>query len=537
MYIKQKLFGTGEANVQILFNFGNRVINICWSIFFALTLYYAWTSPNIILGDNSTFGTSTTLLTTGLIIAVIVIIVAITSYPHVTRLWRWVFVQHQLVTASIMILLVVIGQIVFVSYVHPVSGFDAGMLHYAAVNSIHVKEPGVVACFSMNTNNLPITLLMRYIVIHTGYSSWAFFDFITLSLVDLSAIFNLCSVVLVNRRRLGAAMYLHCGWLLLFPSIIMPYTDAWVLPLVSLIFLSYFVLVHQPWPITIRSIGALGLGCSTAATYFMKPSAIIPLISITIIEVLYWLAQAHHWTPRGIITTTAAVIIIGAGGLTTYGATNRAIENQTYIQLQNWRSIPAIHFMSMGIYGNGGYSEKQAEEMAILQTKKAKTDYSKRLLFARLKKLGVVGYFQFLIRKQGNNTADGTFGWLKEGHFFRENQKPSRRGLSNILKNFIYLYGRNIADFRFAAQAWWIFLLTLIALGWGPRRKIIQILRLTLIGGFLFLLLFEGGRSRYLIQYLPCILLLAVLSIDNAQTNLKHLGGWFNNRRDPTQQP
>ena len=47
------------------------------------------------------------------------------------------------------------------------------------------------------------------------------------------------------------------------------------------------------------------------------------------------------------------------------------------------------------------------------------------------------------------------FGWLKEGHFFRDNQKPTWQGTSNKLKNFIYLYGRNIADFLFLAQTWW----------------------------------------------------------------------------------
>lgn len=36
-----------------------------------------------------------------------------------------------------------------------------------------------------------------------------------------------------------------------------------------------------------------------------------------------------------------------------------------------------------------------------------------------------------------------------------------------------------------------------------------RILFLTMVGGFLYLLLFEGGRSRYLIQYLPALVPLA----------------------------
>jgi len=36
-------------------------------------------------------------------------------------------------------------------------------------------------------------------------------------------------------------------------------------------------------------------------------------------------------------------------------------------------------------------------------------------------------------------------------------------------------------------------------------------LQVTLFGGFLFLMIFEGGRTRYLIQFLPAILLLSSL--------------------------
>lgn len=48
-----------------------------------------------------------------------------------------------------------------------------------------------------------------------------------------------------------------------------------------------------------------------------------------------------------------------------------------------------------------------------------------------------------------------------------------------------------------------------------------------MVGGFLFLLLFEGGRSRYLIQYLPCLLLLATFSFDRAVANVRQLWGWY----------
>ncbi|MGA3430648.1 hypothetical protein ACA584_02190 [Lactiplantibacillus plantarum] len=419
------------------YQFSQKMITSVWWLLFAPMLLFAVMSPNIILGDNETFGTSTTLLTTGLIIVIVAVLIMNYAYPRVHRVLYRLLITNQLWTAGVLLALVFIGQLVFVTFVHPVSGFDAGMLHYAATSAKHVQEVGVTAYYSLNQNNMPIMLFMHWLSEVTGQTSWQFFDYVTLFFVDLSAAFNLMSVFVVRRSALGIAMYLHAGWLAVFPSIIMPYTDAWGLPLVSFFMLCYFVMSQTKRPPLLRVAAAVGFGVSVTLTYFMKPSSIIPVIAIAIISFLA------------------------------------------------------------------------------------------RLLKRQLKKLGPWGYLEFLVKKQRNNTADGTFGWLKEGNFFRENQKPSNQGFSNWLKNFIYLYGRHIADFRFVAQLWWLVLLVIIALGFGPRWQLIQLLRLAMIGGFIFLLLFEGGRSRYLIQYLPCLLLLGAFSFERAVANIQRVRDWY----------
>lgn len=510
-----------------LFNLGNKIINVFWVILFGLTVFFAWTSVNIVLGDNEHFGTSTTMLTTGFVIGVLALVVCLVTYTRFRGLLRFIFVKHQLFTGSLLFLLIICWQIFFVTFVHPVSGFDAGMLHYAAVSPKHVLEVGVTAYYSLNQNNLPIMLLMRWIVVATGWTSWQAFDYITLFFVDLSAIFNLLSIFIIRRKALGVSIYLHVAWLAVFPSILMPYTDAWVLPLVSLMLLFYFMMRETNWPLFIRGFCALGVGSSVVLIYFMKPSSIIPAIAIVIIELLYWLIASHHFVKPNLILTIVALFLIGGSAGATYLVVNETIQSQDYIEIDKSRAIPMIHFMSMGVYGEGGYSEKQAIQMAVLPTSKQKSDYSKRVLIRQLKKLGVFGYLSFLVMKQRNNTADGTFGWLKEGNFFRENQKPKQNGISNQLKNYIFLYGVHIADFRFIAQFVWIIWLTLIALGSTSRNRIHQLLRVSMIGGFMFLLLFEGGRSRYLIQFLPCFLLLGSLSTQPAIDKIQKLYGWL----------
>lgn len=96
------------------------------------------------------------------------------------------------------------------------------------------------------------------------------------------------------------------------------------------------------------------------------------------------------------------------------------------------------------------------------------------------------------------------------------------------IASFVYPNGDNLDNFRFIAQLAWIALLFLIAFGWQNQRLVVQALRLGMIGGFIFLLIFEGGRSRYLIQFLPVLFLIATLCSQSAVQKLRSLFSWVN---------
>ncbi len=112
------------------YQFSQAVINWAWRILFFLMLFFAITSPNIILGDNPTFGTSTTMVTTGLVLGLVAVLVMNYAYPEVHAWLVAVFIKKRLLTGSLMLGVVLAGQIFLIIFVHPASGFDAGMLHY-----------------------------------------------------------------------------------------------------------------------------------------------------------------------------------------------------------------------------------------------------------------------------------------------------------------------------------------------------------------------------------------------------------------------
>ncbi|MGL0748704.1 TIGR03766 family XrtG-associated glycosyltransferase [Secundilactobacillus paracollinoides] len=505
-----------------LFRFGNRCLQSIFLIFIFATLLFAVTSPNLILGDNKITGAGTTLFTTGVLIVFGGIVICYQTYPNFQRLLWTVLVRHARVTAALFFVAVVIWQVVFVLSVHPVIGFDVGAVHQALTDT---KTPDIVAYFSLNYNNMPLLLAQHAIAQAVGSTSWLLFDLVTLILVDISALLNIVTIYVIDKKQTTTALYIHAMWLLLFPMIIVPYTDAWVLPFVSGYFLGFAMLNKASFDWTYRSLGAILFGLNAVLAYMMKPSAIVGVIAIVIVELLYMFhPRKHVLTPNEVWRGFALLILfLGVTG-GSYWTFNKLNNEQSYIVLQKNREIPAIHFMGMGVSGDGGYNPKDALKMAELPTVKARSDYSKKVLIKRLKAKGVLGYAKFLVKKQRNDTADGTFAWIKEGHFINADPVPNEKGFAGTLRSFVYLYGSRLGDFRFFAQVTWVLLLTMVAFGWRDKRKFSQICRLAIIGGMVYLLLFEGGRSRYLIQFLPSFLMLGTLT---GQQAFSMIHGWY----------
>lgn len=498
-----------------IFNAGNRLINVLFFIFIVSALLFALTSPNLIIGDNQTLGTSTTLVTTYLVLSAVALFIALYCHPKLQRSFKWLFVKNRMIAITIFIIVVLVWQVTFVHFLHPAIGWDVSAIHDALTDNM---SPEILAYYSLNQNNLPLLLWQHQLSEWFSTTSWFFFDFVTLFLVDLSVLLNVLSIRLLARNYLFPSIYLQGIWLLVFPWIIVPYTDTWVLPFVSSSLFFYALMNKKKLNLKYRAVGAIAMAVVATLGYFIKPSALIPIIAILLIELVSFFEK--KWQSKGrLVLLLIAVLTAGV----TYAVCNQLLEKQQYITIDESRGIPMIHFMNIGLTNDGGYSAEDAQAMAKLPSKEAKIAYSKEKIHERLKERGILGYLNFLFQKHRNNTSDGTFAWLKEGSFIKEREIPTGKGYSGWLEEWYYLYGERIADFRFIAQIWWVTCLFFIVFGWKYQGKFEQMLRLSLVGGFIFLLLFEGGRSRYLIQFLPIFLLLASLSMDNSINFIKRL--------------
>lgn len=188
-------------------------------------------------------------------------------------------------------------------------------------------------------------------------------------------------------------------------------------------------------------------------------------------------------------------------------------DQQKLIVIDPNQAKPWQHFVMMGLTGSGGFSEEDTRATISIPTKEGKVNYANKKIAERIKNYGFTGYTKFLMKKHFNNTDRGDFGWGRDGgaQIYLQSNDP----IQIFLRDTYYQQGEKVKTVRLFMHLMWM--ITLVGLLFVTRKQfnndpndtLLAILKLTILGAFLYLLLFEGGRSRYLIQYLPFIYMLS----------------------------
>lgn len=493
----------------------NRLTGWIWGaflLFCGLSLYFALTSENFLLTSEETTWMTVVML------AVVLGLLALLLFDNpVRRFFAWYCFRAGWGPRLAFGALVLASQVVLILATHPSIGFDAGMVYRAA---LHPNGATVRGYFSQNTNNLPLLLAEVGAMQLFHQQSWLFLDWVTLFLVDLAAGLNLLTVALIDRKKLATVWNLQGLGLLVFPMIIVPYTDTWVLPLVSLSLLGMVGMWQKQRPVWWRLLFAVLGGIGAGAAYLLKPSAFLGAFALVLWFIITRFGKGHY------LREFTLVLVACAAFAGTAVAGQRVQDHQTYIRINQELTVPAIHFLSIGMSGSRGeYSAKEALAMAELPKRSDKVAYSKKMIKKHLAEKGVAGYLAFLVRKQGYNTADGTLGWLGEGTFMHAS-KPAHDSRW-WWQTFLYPAGENRQCFFFVAQLAWVVLWGVLCFAKRPD-ELGAGFQLGVLAIFAFLLLFEGGRSRYLIQALPEMLILAGLgwqsAVERVKTVLRNCG-------------
>lgn len=186
-----------------IFNGGNAVINVLFAVLIFTALYFALISSNLLLKSEHT-----NAVTLGMLAGIIIFALLDAYFSRFHAFLKKIFVSWRFYTAPIIFILALGLQCFYVMKVHPAIGFDVSAVHDALFKP---NDPNLRGYFSVNYNNMPILLFQRWLsgLFHTR--SWFFFAGVSVDFTIISALLNLCSVAVVNWRKLPAILYIQAG--------------------------------------------------------------------------------------------------------------------------------------------------------------------------------------------------------------------------------------------------------------------------------------------------------------------------------------
>lgn len=193
------------------------------------------------------------------------------------------------------------------------------------------------------------------------------------------------------------------------------------------------------------------------------------------------------------------------------------------------------HYLLMGLNEEttGGYYSGDFAFFGSFDTKEERIPAQTALTIERLKEKGAIGYPCFLLRKMVMTFNDGTFGWGREGNITL-NSYPvlSDASYADTLKNIFWPNHKYSEYFNTYSQIiWFVILFGLLGFCFCKKERkgelsLLNAILLSVLGVILYLMLFEA-RARYLICFLPMILLVGTVGIARyyslLETGLKKL--------------
>lgn len=409
-------------------------------------------------------------------------------------------------------------QLWYVSELSVPIGWDVGQLY----NTASAPDMNVAfGYFSIYPNNLFLLFCYRALLKILGIlgvaDGWLVLSVVNTLLVDAAAILCVLSAKKLWGVRGGYISLILCllsyGF---FPWLIIPYSDTLAMPFTVLLFYLYLQLLSLKSKIA-RVILAAPAGVFACAGYFIKPTVIIIVIAVILIHFVFTHSLKY------LLSALAFLLVFTL----TFSAVNQAFDNfidkQEYINIYEDQATPLTHFAMMGLYkhdwgdGNIQYGAYWKEDVSYTHMHKdpdAKVEANLKMIKERLQGYGFGGYMKFLLDKARWITSEGCFHWLGEGNFAQWDQAHD-----GVFKDLVTQKGKYFDVYLYFTQGMWILILLLSVLSpflnkRSRRDRSTSLLRCTVIGILLFILMFEG-RSRYFLLYLPFFLLLATEGLVN----------------------
>lgn len=204
-------------------------------------------------------------------------------------------------------------------------------------------------------------------------------------------------------------------------------------------------------------------------------------------------------------------------------------------------TLNVTHFLKMGAQARPGsyndyygvYFEDDITATRALRPGSQRFWGNVEVYVDRVRGMGPLGYPFFLAQKLAWFAGDGSFFMWGEGGMTANPMAWSVTDpASRTIQDWFYLEGEHYPTLYSLWQGAWLLVLALVALGPATQsrdtgRDIVTAVRLGVVMLVVFLLFFEA-RARYLYLYLPSVMVLASLALDDVTVSLR---AWVGDRR------
>lgn len=396
-------------------------------------------------------------------------------------------------------------QLIVAKQLQVVPSWDFGNNFYAA-KSFAIN--GDLYLNYVYPNNYFLTFCLA--IVYKISSIFGYFNFEILSII-INIIFidlSIFLIYLIIQKLIGTNYALFATFMCLFISPFLLYTPIFYTDTLSMfvpaLMFYIFININKNNSKKKNIILLICLGIITFIGYKLKGSTFVTIIAIFII----WLFQnslAKEKIIKILIPTLSIIVLMISYNI----ALNIALPNLDRYEEHN---LPITHYLMMGMNDDGlvygGFSQNDFENT---NKQSDKITYNLQVINKRFAERKVLGNIKFYAIKTLDTWTDGTY-FAPE----KLRRKPVK---SSLLHNFVLQNGKyfNVC-FNFytgIVLAMYIFMFISCAIDLKSKTNLLDnktLLRCTILGIWLFLLIWET-RSRYLVDFVPVMIILTILSL------------------------
>lgn len=501
-----------------------RMINALTLILLSIALFFSLQSSTFTF-----FGLSRTLY--ALILLTIPVAFLLLVFPPVNlfkRIWQFIKNNNNIIFWLIFSLLVVMQLVL-------VNTFKIDVTSDANIILTALDHPSRLSNYlSLNSNN-SFYFFLSYFLSKIFGTNLIVFEIYAIVSLDLSVIFlKLATHKYFGSRSIANVVTLIFAYFtMLQPIFVLTYTDTFVLPFINLTILLIVLAFNDS---KAKYLFMVLAGISTSIAYLLKPSAIIFLIALIIFFVIS--KRAFLGKVNGIRTALLLLMTLFLTGTISTYAANRYMDTQTIVKIDKSKSFPIVHYALLGSFGDpndknslhGTFNNGDLSIALKAHNKTARTKAELNELISRSHHRGIIESFKFYMAKFSDNMDTGVVGFHREQLWSIVTKLAPKNSINGHIEKIFYDREQQPGNllswsstFLFLLQLIWLVILSsAIYAIWKYRESDkITLVSLSLLGGMLFLLIFESGGTKYMLQYTPFISVLAGFGLYNLLTQ-KH---------------